>query len=158
MYVTEISTGAAKAISITPVDAKDYTHLTAKRYFFKWKEFKDNKSYKVLKLTLKGSTDILGIIALEYFDQEQRIEIKLLASSRENMGKAKVYEGIAGNLIAYVCRQATKLHGADAAVTLFPKTKLIPHYIEKYKMIPAGIQLMLFGSILYETLKQYGYE
>lgn len=86
---------------------------------------------------------------------EKRIEIKLLASSVENIGKGKIYEGIAGCLIAFACRLAVDKYGAEACVSLVPKTELIKHYMQKYHMLHAGWQLYLEGKELNKLLKEY---
>ena len=86
---------------------------------------------------------------------EKRIEIKLLASSVENIGKGRIYEGIAGCLIAFAGRLAVVKYGAEACVSLVPKTELINHYMQKYYMQHAGWQLFLEGKELNELLKEY---
>lgn len=154
VFVTIASTGKNLEIEIVPVESKDYKKLTATRYFFKWKDQASNDVYKVL---IKGQNDIIGVMSLNHLPDEYRIEIKLLASAKENMGKEKIYERIAGNLIAYACRLASKNYGANAAVTLFPKTKLIRHYTKCYGMEPVGTQLMLFGKSLFDILKKYNH-
>jgi hypothetical protein len=45
-------------------------------------------------------------MALIDVPQEKRIEIKLLANSRENQGRNKLYNRVAGCLIAYACNLA----------------------------------------------------
>ena len=87
-------------------------------------------------------------MALVDFPREARIEIRLLACSLENVGTYKIYEGITGHLIAYACRLSLKQYGADAFVSLLPKTELKRHYIEKYGMQDAGLQVFLEGSSL----------
>lgn len=50
------------------------------------------------------------------------MEIYLLAVSKESRGKNKRYEGIVGNLIAFACREAIRLYGEIACVSLISKT------------------------------------
>jgi len=85
-----------------------------------------------------------------YHPDELRIEIKLLASSKENTGAAKIYEGIAGCLIAFACRESLSKYGDMACVSLVPMTYLKEHYIQKYNMGNAGWQVFLDGKILYD--------
>lgn len=155
MFIVKASTGERVEIDIDLVEGRDYKNLTATKYFFKWKY---ESAYEVYKLRIKGQEDILGVVSMEKVVHEERIEIRLLATSRENMGKEKIYDGIAGNLIAYACRLALKEFGAGTAVTLFPKTELIPHYVNCYGMIPAGRHLMLLGDNLFEILKKYDHD
>ncbi len=51
------------------------------------------------------------------------IEIRLLASSLENVGKTKQYQRIALCLIAFACRKAFEA-GCGVYVCLKPKTEL----------------------------------
>jgi len=78
--------------------------------------------------------DILGAIAILKFPKEFRYEIKLLAVSKENVGSSKIYNGIAGCLMAFACKDCLREYGELACVSLIPKTKLKKHYIRKYDM------------------------
>jgi hypothetical protein len=51
----------------------------------------------------------------------------LLESSPFNIGKNKVYEGVAGNLVAYACKLSFQ-KGFEGFVGFTAKTKLIEHY------------------------------
>lgn len=152
MQITEVKTSSNKDIVIELVNAQDYKHITKAKYWFNWKTEKNNLVYK---LRLVDSDEILGLISMIPFEDEERFEIKLLAVSKENRGKGKIYEGIAGNLIAYACREAIRLFGEDACVSLFPKTELREHYIKKYGMLDAGWQLFLEIDSMFKVLHKY---
>ncbi len=77
-------------------------------------------------------------MSLTEFDQEFRISIELLESSKENVGRDKKFERIAGCLIAYACNKAYEKFNDLAAVNLVAKTELIPIYREKYGFIAIG--------------------
>ncbi|MCW3105844.1 MAG: hypothetical protein JWQ09_350 [Segetibacter sp.] len=94
-------------------------------------------------------------MSLIFEDAEQRIEIKLLSVSAENVGTGKQIDRIAGNLIAFACRMAIKKYGSLAAVSLVPKTLLRSYYVSKYGMEEAGKQIFLFGHSLFKILKEY---
>jgi hypothetical protein len=51
----------------------------------------------------------------------------LLESSPFNIGKNKVYEGVAGNLVAYACKLSFQ-KGFEGFVGFTAKTALIKHY------------------------------
>lgn len=152
MQITHAATGIKHTIVIESVTNKDYKSIIKARYFFNWKTEKENKVYK---LCLKNSEEILGLISLLHVEDEQRFEINLLAVSKENRGKDKLYEGIGGNLIAYACRVVLKLYGAEGAVSLIPKTRLREHYIKKYGMLDAGWHLLLQGKNLIQVIQNY---
>ncbi|MBN8878312.1 MAG: hypothetical protein J0I32_12250 [Sphingobacteriales bacterium] len=127
--------------------------LTKKRFSFVWKTVK--KVATVYKLQIEGEKDILGVMGLVDWQEEKRIEIKLLASSVENIGKNKIYKNIAGCLIAFACRLAVIRYGIEACVSLVPKTELIEHYMQKYYMQYAGRQLYLDGNNLIKLMEEY---
>lgn len=152
MHVTHLKTGANKKVVIETVSYKDYKLITKKRFWFDWRTEKGNSVYK---LRMEGSDDILGLMSLVYFEEEERFQINLLAVSKENRGSKKEYEGIAGNLIAFACREILKLHGINGCVSLEPKTLLKTYYIKKYGMLDAGYQVFLEGSSLLKLLSKY---
>jgi hypothetical protein len=92
------------------------------------------------------------------FDDEERIEIKLLAIKKDEIGAGKLFEGMAGNLIAFAAKLPVKNYGANAAVSLVPKTLLYRHYMDKYGFEPAGKSLFLGGKNLWKLIKQYDYD
>jgi len=51
----------------------------------------------------------------------------LLKSAPFNRGTEKLYEGVAGNLVAYACKVSFQ-YGFDGYVSFTAKTKLIDHY------------------------------
>src|SRR5215213_3725290 len=153
MEILEVSTGIKKRIVIREVESEDYKLLVRKRFSFVWKTFRATTT--VYKLQIDGDEDILGVMGLIDWPAEERIEIKLLASSVENIGKGKIYEGIAGCLMAFACRLAVTKYGAEACISLVPKTELIKHYMQKYHMQYAGWQLYLEGKELNKLLKEY---
>lgn len=107
------------------------------------------------KLSLAREDNIIGLVGFVDVPADYRMEIRLLASSSENVGKGKVYEGIAGSLISFVCREALAKYGDLACVSLIPKTELKQHYINKYGMLPGGRQVFLEGKELLDLIKKY---
>lgn len=155
MKIIEVANRLKKTVIITAADDEDFKVLTIRRYSFAWKSFKNKATVYILRI--EGEEDILGVMGLMNVPNEKRIEIKLLASSAENIGKNKVYDGIAGCLIAFACRLAVSEYGIEACVSLIPKTELAPHYMKKYYMLNAGWQLYLVGSLLTKLLNEYFY-
>jgi hypothetical protein len=153
MYITDCIADENKLVYVREVENADFKQITVKRYLFNWKKLKD--TCKIYKLTLKGSEDILGLIALIDYETEERTEIKLLVSSIENIGSKKQYDRIAGCLIAFAGKEAVKKFKNYPAVTLVPKTELRQHYITKYNMLDAGRQLYLEDMPLLNVIKEY---
>jgi hypothetical protein len=152
MFIIERRTKKRHAIVIEQVKNSDYQIITKGRYFFDWKTEKPNDVYK---LRIAGNNDILGLISLIDIKDERRIEINLLAVSRENRGRKKQYDRVCGTLIGFACREAVKQYGINACVSLIPKTKLKKHYISIYGMMDAGRQVFLEGELILNILNTY---
>lgn len=155
MKLVEVSNNKTHEIDIGKVDEADFAAITKKRYFFDWKK---EKTFEVLKLTLTGEKDILGLVSFQCIDEEKRIHIRLLTASEENVGRNKKYDGIIGNLLAYVARQAVLKYAEWACISLRPKTQLAEHYIKKYKMNMTGITLSLEVPEILELIERYSHE
>ena len=155
MHIVEISTGKIHPIEILPVESPDYKTLSKARYFFDWKEERKEELYK---LVLNGQKDILGLISVERIPSEWRIHIRLLSVSKENAGSRKVFENIAGNLIAYVAKIAVADYGELACVSLRPKSSIAQHYIDKYNMQMTGMTLSLEIPEIINLINRYDHD
>ena len=140
MKIIDTSTGKKHLVEILPVEIDEFKTLRKNRYFFDWKI---EKNQEVYKLQINGSSDILGLISIERISQEWRIHIRLLTVSKENRGKEKKYDNIAGNLIAYIAKIAIREYGELACVSLRPKSQIAQHYIDKYNMNITGMTLSI---------------
>jgi len=155
MKIVEVSSNKKYEINISRVDKADLDTITSERHFFDWKK---EKTYEILKLTIAGEKDILGLVSFECIDEEKRIHIRLLAASEENVGKDKIYDDIIGNLLAFVAQQAVLKYAEWACISLRPKTQLAEHYITKYKMNVTGMTLSLEVPEILELIERYSNE
>ncbi|HET9058015.1 MAG TPA: hypothetical protein VFN30_14310 [Chitinophagaceae bacterium] len=153
MTIIEVKTGKSKRVDVVPVNVEGLKILTKKRYFFSWK--KEKAHTQLYKLCIVGEDDILGVMALVDVPGDRRMEIKLLVSSKENVGKEKMYDRIAGCLVGFACKESVKRYGDLACVSLKPKTELREHYRNKYGMIDAGLQLCVEGLSLIKLINKY---
>jgi hypothetical protein len=140
MKIIDLSTGEKHSVEILPVEIDEFKTLRKDRYFFDWQIEKNKEVYK---LQIKGSSDILGLVSIERIFEEWRIHIRLLTVSKENKGKGKKYDKIAGNLIAFVAKIAIREYGELACVSLRPKSQIAQHYIDKYNMNITGMTLSI---------------
>ena len=155
MEIFEVKSGLRKPVVVQLVEEKDFKLLTKRRYSFHWKALKGLAD--IYKLQMEKEKDILGVMGLINVPDECRIEIKLLASSIENQGRNKVYDRVAGCMIAFACNLAAKKYKDDAGVSLIPKTNLIQYYMQKYRMVERGKQLLLEKEALQNILNEYFY-
>ena len=90
-------------------------------------EFNDQKK-EVYKLILLQTPDIIhGLLSLTV--ETDHVYMNLLESAPFNIGQAKEYQGVAGNLVAFACKRSFEC-GFDGNVVFTAKTKLINHYIQ----------------------------
>ena len=75
----------------------------------------------------------------------------LLESAPFNLGRNKIYEGVAGNLVAYVCKISFQ-HGFDGYVSFTAKTRLIEHYQKTLNATIFGGQLMIINTLAASVL------
>ena len=95
-------------------------------WVFNWHvEIKD-KSKAVYGLTTISNQDIIqGIISMT--DKSDHIFMDLIERAKFNKGKKKLYKGVAGNLVAFICKTSFE-KGYDGVVSFIAKTQLIDHY------------------------------
>ena len=152
MHITHVAASKKKNVIVTLVKESDYQFITDAEYHFDWELERENDVYK---LKFPDDDEILGLIAIKVISEESRIEIILLAASVKNTGNNKEHDGIAGNLIAFTCRESIKLFGEHACVSLHPKTDLRSYYMKRYGFENGGRQIYLEGSTMFNLLAQY---
>lgn len=155
MHVVEVSTGKKYPVEVLPVEDIDYKSISKSRYYFDWKVERSEEVYKVV---LTGQNDILGLVSIERFPSEWRVHIRLLTVSKENAGSGKVFENVAGNLIAFVAKIAVAAFGELACVSLRPKSSIAQHYIDKYNMNVTGLTLSLEAPEIVNLINQYDHD
>ncbi len=99
---------------------------------------------EVYKLTVLNNIHIVqGITSLTI--RPDHIFIHLIENAPFNKGKGKVYEGVAGNLVAFACRLSFQ-RGSGGFVSFHAKTKLIDHYVESLGAYHYGNHLMVIDT------------
>ena len=109
---------------LTKSDLKNITKKNG--WNFNWKAEFDNEKTEQYKLTIVNNpTVIQGLLSITV--ENDHIFMDLLESAPFNIGKNKLYEGVAGNLVAYACKVSFQ-KGYDGFVAFTAKTQLIKHY------------------------------
>jgi len=75
----------------------------------------------------------------------------LLESAPFNIGHNKLYEGVAGNLVAYACKVSFQ-KGFDGFVAFTAKTQLIKHYEKTLGAFHFKNQRMIIDTIAAKVL------
>ncbi|MCC6841172.1 MAG: hypothetical protein IT230_13525 [Flavobacteriales bacterium] len=140
--IENVVTGDSFQTVVLPLTKEDLMAVAKKRgWLFDWKlEFKSAER-KVFKLTTVENPNVVqGLVSLEV--KPDHVAMQLVESAPHNLGKNKVYDGVMGNLVAFVCKVSVE-HGFEGNVVFLAKTKLIHHYTEKLKAVHVGGHLMV---------------
>ena len=109
---------------LTKADLKQVTRKNG--WSFNWKIELDDNAKEVYKLTITNNPNIIqGLLSLTM--ESDHMFLNLVESAPFNIGKNKLYEGVAGNLVAYACKVSFQ-NGFDGFVAFTAKTQLIQHY------------------------------
>jgi hypothetical protein len=109
------------------LNKQDLKLITKKKgWNFNWKAEYDNIEKEVYKLCIINNVNIVQGLLSVSIEQDQ-VYMNLLESARFNIGKNKIYEGVAGNLVAYACKISFQ-KGFEGYVAFTAKSKLIEHY------------------------------
>lgn len=134
MKIQVVESGEEIDAVIEVLDSKDFNQVAKSKgeFQFNWKKYRGQELYK---LRDRQNDKIVGLMCIQdHTDPETNaIEIELLEVIKENVGKKKKIERIAGCLVAFACRESFK-RGHEGFVFLTPKTGLIEHYAKKYNM------------------------
>jgi len=112
---------------ISTLKKSDLKIVTKKNgWNFNWRiEFND-LTKEVYKLTIVNNPDIIqGLLSITI--ERDHVFMNLLESAPFNIGKNKLYEGVAGNLVAYACKVSFQ-KGYEGFIAFTAKTNLIKHY------------------------------
>lgn len=133
---------------LTKSDLKNITKKNG--WNFNWKkEFIDETSEQY-KLTIVNNPNIVqGLLSIRI--EKDHIFMELLESAPFNIGTNKLYEGVAGNLVAYACKISFQ-KGYEGFVAFTAKTKLIKHYERTLGAFHFKNQRMIIDSIAAKKL------
>ncbi len=97
-----------------------------KGWNFDWKKEYKNLSKEVYKLHIQDNQNVIqGMLSITI--EADHIFMNLLENAPFNIGKNKLYEGVAGNLVAFACKVSFQ-RGFEGFVAFTAKTNLIEHY------------------------------
>lgn len=140
---------------VLAVDASDLKGVTrGNKWNFNWRaEFKllDRQVYK---LTIVGNPNIIqGLVSIS--DYKDHFYLHLIESAPFNMGNPKLYEGVPGNLFAFICK-ISREKGYDGFVAFTSKTKLIAHYEKALGAVHIGNhKMIIFPDAALRLINRY---
>ena len=116
--------GDSFATEINFLTKADLKQITKKNgWAFNWKSELDDNKKEVFKLTIPNNPTIVQGL-LSFTIEADHVYMDLLESAPFNRGKNKVYEGVAGNLVAYACKVSFQ-HGLTGIFHLQPRQNLL---------------------------------
>lgn len=149
--IESASTGERFATNISLLLLSDLKQITKKKgWLFNWKSELNVPDREVYKLTIEGGLPVIqGLISFTI--KVDHIFMELIESAPSNRGKNKLYLGVLGNLVAFVCRLSFQ-RGFNGYVAFYSKTKLIDHYQKELGANHIGGQLMAIHQIAAKNL------
>ena len=139
---------------ILEVEDDDFELIeNSKRFDFNWNKEKKYHVFKIVSAE-EDNPEMLGLISIINISEEFRIHINLIENSKENKGKKKKIDRIAGCLIAFAI-QISFEKGYLGFTSLVPKTRLIPLYVNKYGFSQFGRQLAIERQDAIKLIQKY---
>lgn len=143
--IENVITGDSFPTDVLPLTKNDLKKITKKQgWNFDWKSEFLKPDRDVYKLTITNNTDIIqGLVSLAI--TPDNVYMHLIENAPFNIGKNKVYAGVAGNLVAFACKLSFQ-HETDGYVSFRAKTILINHYVKKLGAIHFGGHLLILDT------------
>jgi hypothetical protein len=143
--IENIITGDSFATEISVITAKDLKNISKKNgWQFNWKDEVKDPARDVYKLTIVNNSSVLqGLISLEV--KSDHVYMHLIESAPFNKGKAKIYVGVPGNLVAFACKLSFQ-RGHEGNVSFLSKTQLITHYENSLGALHFGGRIMIIET------------
>lgn len=140
--IENVITGERFPTLVLPLAQEDLRTVTKKNgWLFNWRSEFRAVERKVFKLTTADNPHVVqGLVCLEV--KPDHVFMELVESAPHNLGRNKVYDGVLGNLVAYLCKVSFE-EGFDGHVAFLAKTKLIQHYTDKLHAVHVGGHLMI---------------
>ncbi|MDP2189333.1 MAG: hypothetical protein Q8J69_11690 [Sphingobacteriaceae bacterium] len=143
--IENVTTGDSFQTVISLLTSSDLKTISKNNdWVFDWKrEFKQPER-EIYKLTIAGNTSIIqGLMSIEI--KTDHVYLHLVENAPFNKGKAKVYAGVPGNLVAFACRLSFQ-RGHEGNVSFLSKSQLIEHYERTLGAFHFGGRIMIIET------------
>jgi hypothetical protein len=151
--ISEVETGRLIATEVRPVEAADFRRL-GPGWKLRWRAtVKVSEVFKLIDPAAPNA--ILGLIGL--VRRESYVEVTLLESHPQQVGRAKTFRGIAGSLLAFAALLSLEI-GGEGFIAMEAKTGLIEHYRDTYgfKRIGNSQRMFLDKPAAAKLIETYG--
>lgn len=143
--ITNTISGDSLPTEVSLLSKADVKTLNKKNgWLFDWKKELLLADREVYKLTIIHNPQIIqGVVSLTV--KTDHVFLHLIENAPFNRNKEKLYEGVAGNLVAFACRLSFQ-RGSDGFIAFHAKTNLINHYIKTLQASHFGNNLMVIDT------------
>jgi len=153
--IEDVKTGEKYETKVLPLVMADLKHVLKKNgWQFDWRIELKNPAKSVYKLVMIQKPEVIqGLVSTS--KEDGYVMMNLIESAPVNFGKNKKYCGVAGNLVAFVCR-LSKEYGFDGEILFFSKTKLIEHYEKTLGAVHiGGHRMIIYEREAQNLIKKY---
>lgn len=156
MKLVDLHSNQEFIAEIIEVDDDDYKMIKkSKQFGFNWVKEKKNSVFKIIRKSEdEENAEILGLISIIDIAEEFRIHINLVENAKDNKGKNKKIDRVAGCLMAFASKIAFE-KGYLGFTSLVPKTELIELYVNKYGFKQYGRQLAIDKRDAINLIQKY---
>lgn len=140
---------------VHPVKASDLRVVTTNvGWLFDWASELRLADRQVFKLTIRNNPNIIqGLLSIS--DNRDHYYLHLIESAPFNLGKNKLYEGVPGNLFAFVCKTSWD-RGYQGFISFKSKSKLVEHYETNLGATHVGgNRMVIFPPEALKLIKKY---
>jgi hypothetical protein len=130
---------------VLPIAITELKKLKKADWVFDWKKEGQDPAKQVYKLVIQDNPTIIqGMVSIE--DKGDHIFMHLIESVKFNRGAKKLYIGVPGNLVAFVCKISFN-RGYDGFVSFESKTRLVDHYKKSLGAFVIAGRLMAIDTV-----------
>ncbi|MFS4418123.1 hypothetical protein [Maribacter sp. 2307ULW6-5] len=143
--IENVVTGDSFQTVVSLVSTSDLKAITKKNgWLFNWKFEHKQPEREVYNLTIVGNQNVVqGLMCVEV--KQDHLYMHLVENAPFNRGKAKMYAGVPGNLVAFACRLSFQ-RGHEGNVSFLSKTDLINHYEKTLGAFHFGGRVMIIET------------
>lgn len=92
---------------------------------------------------------------MSFSDEQDHLFMHLIESAPFNKGKNRIYVGVAGNLIAFLCKTSWD-KGYEGFIAFTAKTRLMQHYEKALGAVHVGRhKMIIFPEAALQLIKKY---
>lgn len=144
--IENVVTGDSFKTEISVLSKAELKLVTKKNgWVFDWRKELKEPSRDIYKLTIVGNPMVIqGVMSIEV--KEDHVFMHLVESAPYNKGKSKMYSGVPGNLVAFVCKVSFQ-RGHEGNVSFISKTQLIDHYEKTLGAFHFGGRIMIIETV-----------